>query len=106
MFDYERFILGCYDAVVEIKNEDDLQRFIHLMDDLGWSYYTKWLKRLDENYGIFNGARTDGIKDVCFEFQFGKGFTYGDKADYLRNCEGTKVLSLKDLIESVGRGDK
>ena len=103
MFDYELFILGCYDAIVEIKNEIELNKFIDLMEELGWGYYTKWLRRLDENYGIFHSIITDGIKEPCFEFQFGKGFTYDDKQKYLKNCEGTKVLSLKELFESVGK---
>lgn len=102
--DYERFLLGCYDAVVEINYEnDDIYKFMDLMDDLGLKTYVDWLRKIDEKSGIMSGARHEGIKHVCFEFQFGKGFTYGEKEDYLKNCEETKVLSLNDLIKSVGK---
>lgn len=102
--DYERFLLGCYDAVVEINYEnDDIYKFMDLMDDLGLKTYVDWLRKIDEKSGIMSGARHEGIKHVCFEFQFGKGFTYGEKEDYLKSCEETKVLSLNDLIKSVGK---
>ena len=42
--DYELFLSGCYGAVVEINYEnDDIYKFMDLMDDLGFKTYVNWL---------------------------------------------------------------
>lgn len=102
--DYELFLGGCYCAVVEINYEnDDIYKFMDLMEDLGFGTYVKWLRQIDDKCGIVDNARHNGIKHLCMEYQMGKGFTYSDKDDYLKHCEETKVLSLEDLIKSVGK---
>ena len=106
-FDYELFLGGCYDAVVEINyDNNEIYKFMDLMDDLGFKRYVDWLRRIDERCGILKSAKNEGIKHLCIEYQMGKGFTYDDKDNYIKNCEGTKVLSLNDLIKSVGKEDK
>ncbi|MCI6457276.1 MAG: hypothetical protein MSA56_06200 [Clostridium sp.] len=102
--DYELFLSGCYGAVVEINYEnDDIYKFMDLMDDLGFKTYVNWLRQIDEKHGIISNAKYNGIKHLCMEYQMGKGFTYGEKQEYLDSCEETKVLSLEDLIKSVGK---
>ena len=102
--DYELFLSGCYGAVVEINYEnDDIYKFMDLMEDLGFGTYVKWLRQIDDKCGLISNARHNGIKHLCMEYQMGKGFTYGEKQEYLDSCEETKVLSLEDLIKSVGK---
>lgn len=102
--DYELFLGGCYSAVVEINYEnDDIYKFMDLMEDLGFGTYVKWLRQIDEKHSIIDNAKYNGIKHLCMEYQMGKGFTYGEKQEYLDSCEETKVLSLEDLIKSVGK---
>lgn len=98
--DYELFLTGCYGAVVEIKNENELESFMNLMKELGFSKYVNWLSRLGTK-DLMENAKYNGIKQVCFEYQMGKGFTFGDKQEYIDNCDETKILSLEDLIKSV-----
>ena len=102
--DYELFLSGCYGAVVEINYEnDDIYKFMDLMEDLGFGTYVKWLRQIDDKCGLIDNARHNGIRHLCMEYQMGKGFTYGERQEYLDSCEETKVLSLEDLIKSVGK---
>ena len=97
MTDYELFLSGCYGAVVEISCENELHKFMDLMEDLGFKKYVNWLRKVDERSGII-GCNT---KHLCMEYQMGKGFTWGEKQEYIDYCEETKILSLEDLIKSV-----
>lgn len=105
--DYEKFLMGCYNAVVEINyDNDDLYNFMDLMEDLGFKKYVDYLRKIDDKNGIICTAQHEGIKHLCFEFQFGKGFTWGEKESYLKSCDEDDemvVLSLNDLIKSVGK---
>lgn len=102
--DYELFLMGCYSAIVEINYEnDDIYKFMDLMESLGFKKYIDYLRKIDEKHSLIDNARFNGIKHLCIEYQFGKGFTWGDKQEYLDNCKETKVLSLRDLIKSIGK---
>ena len=96
--DYELFLGGCYSAVVEIKNDYELYGFIDLMTKLGFKNYANYIKELDEKNNFIDTAkRYNNVNNLCMEYQIGKGFTFGDKEDYLKNCKETKVLTLEDL---------
>lgn len=101
MNDYELFLNGCYYAIVEIKNEKELNDFIDFFDKVGFKDYIKNIKNIEKQYGMFHIAKINGVKELCFEYQMGKGFTFGDKQDYLETCEETKLLSINDLIKCV-----
>lgn len=101
--DYELFLTGCYGAVVEIKNEKELERFINLMRELGLGVYANYLERVNWRSNILESKKYNNITELCMEYQMGKGFTYGDKKSYIYGCEDTKVLSLEDLLRSVGK---
>lgn len=102
--DYELFLGGCYNAVVEINyDNDDIYKFMDLMEKLGFKKYVDDLKQIDERSGLIANAKFNNIQHLCIEYQQGKGFTWGDKDDYLAHCEETKVLSLEDLIKSVDK---
>ena len=123
MNDYEKFLYGCYYAVVKIKRfTNDLYNFIVLMEKVGLKEYAENFERnccdirsreekskkpycreedFCEDY-FFHLAEINGIKGnvVCIEFQWGKGFTFGSLEDY--QAEEVKILSVEDLINATG----
>ena len=122
MNDYEKFLNGCYYAVVKIRRfTDDLYNFVVLMDKLGLNEYIKsfevsccdmrsreekskkpYCREEDfcEDY-FFHLAEINGVKgnNVYIEFQWGKGFTFGSLEDY--KAEEVKILSVEDLIKAT-----
>lgn len=123
MNDYEKFLYGCYYAVVKIKRfTNDLYNFIVLMEKVGLKEYAENFERnccdirsreekskkpycreedFCEDY-FFHLAEINGVKGnvVCIEFQWGKGFTFGSLEDY--QAEEVKILSVEDLINATG----
>lgn len=123
MNDYEKFLYGCYCAVVKIKRfTNDLYNFIVLMEKVGLKEYAEDFERnccdmrsreekskkpycreedFCEDY-FFHLAEINGVKGnvVCIEFQWGKGFTFGSLEDY--QAEEVKILSVEDLINATG----
>lgn len=101
--DYELFLSGCYSAVVEIKNDYELYGFIDLMKKLGLGKYAEYIEKQDMKSNFIDTAkRYNNVKDLCIEYQMGKGFTFADKNEYLANCEEVKILSLNDLKKATG----
>lgn len=124
MNDYKLFLMGCYYAVVKIRPfTDDLYNFCKLMEYVGLKKdiecfeknccddrpkeekaEKEYIREEDfcEDY-FFHLAEINGVKrnEVCIEFQFDKGFTFGKKEDYI-NGDEVKILSVKDLIVASG----
>lgn len=124
MNDYKLFLMGCYYAVVKIRPfTDDLYNFCKLMEYVGLKKDIECFERsacdnrtreekaekeyireedFCEDY-FFHLAEINGVKrnEVCIEFQFDKGFTFGKQEDYV-NGDEVKILSVKDLIVASG----
>lgn len=124
MTDYEKFLCGCYYAVVKIKKyTDDLYRFLVLMENLGFGNYVKSFEKNccdvrsreekekreyireedfcdDYFYHLAKINNIDGF--ICIEFQWGKGFTFGSFEDYY-NKDEVKMLSVDDLIKATNK---
>lgn len=122
MTDYEKFLSGCYYAVVNIqKRTNDLYNFLVLMEHLGFKDYVNSFeknccdirsKEEKEKYEycreedfcedrLIHLAQINKVNNICIEFQWGKGFTFGDLSDYIGG--ETKILSVNDLIKAVGK---
>ena len=43
------------------------------------------------------------IIDTCIEFQWGKGFTWGDRKDYLNYDSEIKILNVDELIRACNK---
>lgn len=126
MNDYKRFLMGCYWAVVKVRqNTDDLYNFCKLMESVGLKEDIEYFEKVScdnrtkeekskfpynreedfcEDY-FFHLAEINGIKsnEVCIEYQIDKGFTFGREQDYIDSEEDIKVLCVKDLIVATGK---
>ena len=44
--------------------------------------------------------------EICLEYQYSKGFTFGKKQDYINYDETIKILSVDELIFACGKEDE
>lgn len=59
----------------------------------------------DENFWHFVEIN-NGVKNrICIEYQKYKGFTFGDKEEYLKYDNTIKILSVEDLIRACNKED-
>lgn len=106
--DYEFFLTNC--AVINIKDRDEFIDFINLMRKLGLTKID-YIEKIYDEHGFdkgfcFNGGvRYCQPSDVCFEYQIGKGFTFSNKEQYLKNNE-IKICSLDDILSATMDGIK
>lgn len=104
---YNSFL--CFGAVINIKNETEFQEFVSLMKKLGLSQIS-YMEKINSKYGFEKGfCYSGGIKkfepkDLCFEYQLGKGFTFSDKQGYLKYDEEMLICTIEDIKEATGYG--
>lgn len=115
MNEMEKFLN--FGAVVKIRRsfDDDLLKFIELMKSVGFlkeyiecfeknCCYDKEFNEFSESQfwhyvEINNGNRND----TCIEFQWSKGFTWGDRKDYLDYDSEMKILNVDELIHACNK---
>lgn len=111
MNDMENFLN--FAAVVKIRRsyDDELFKFIQLMKSVGFlkeyaesfeknCCYNKEFKEFSENeFWYYVKLNNGNIRDTCIEFQWGKGFTWGDGKDYLDYDSEMKILNIDELIK-------
>lgn len=115
MNEMEKFLN--FAAVVKVRRsyDDELYKFIKLMKSVGFleEYAEQFEKKccFDKNFNEFsedkfwhyvelnNGNRND----TCIEFQWGKGFTWGDRKDYLEYSSEIKILNIDELIRACNK---
>ena len=103
-----------FEAVVKLRNDydNDLFKFVELMKSIGFlKEYAEYFEKsccYDKKYNEFSEdlfwhyvELNNGDKNnTCLEFQWGKGFTWGNKKDCLDYDNEIKILSVDDLIKA------
>ena len=111
MNEMEEFLT--FGAVVKIRKEydDDLYKFIELMKSIGFlrEYAESFEKNccFDKEFNEFSEDRfwyyvklnNGNTRDTCIEFQWSKGFTWGNRKDYLDYDKDMKILNIDELIK-------
>ena len=115
MNEMEEFLT--FGAVVKIRKEydDDLYKFIELMKSIGFlrEYAESFEKNccFDKEFNEFSEDRfwyyvklnNGNTRDTCIEFQWSKGFTWGNRKDYLDYDKDMKILNVDELIKVCGK---
>lgn len=110
MNEMEEFLNFC--AVVKIRKEydNDLYKFIELMKSIGFlKGYAEYFERSccfnkddnefsEDRFWYYVKLNKGNTRDTCMEFQWSKGFTWGDKKDYLNYDKDMKILNVDELI--------
>ena len=101
-----------FGAVVKINRsiDDDLLKFINLIKSVGFlKEYIEYFEKsccFDKKYNEFSESafwhyveiNKGDLNNTCIEFQWSKGFTWGDKKDYLNYDSEMKILTVDELI--------
>jgi len=101
-----------FGAVVKINRsiDDDLLKFIDLIKSVGFlkEYIESFEKSccFDKEFNEFSEStfwhyvkiNNGDLNNTCIEFQWSKGFTWGDKKDYLNYDSEMKILTVDELI--------
>lgn len=115
MNDMEKFLN--FGAVVKVRrfSDDELYNFIKLMKNIG--FLKKYINNFEKNccydkelqefsnsvfWDLVEMNRKNSLS-TCIEFQWGKGFTFGDEKDYIDYDRDMKILSVDDLIKSCNK---
>lgn len=106
-----------FGAVVKIRSnyDDELFKFVELMKSVGFlnEYVNSFEKNccFDKEFNEFSESvfwhyvKINGgnMNDTCLEFQWGKGFTWGDRKQYLDYDEQMKILNVDELIKACNK---
>lgn len=101
-----------FGAVVKINRniDDDLLKFIDLIKSVGFlKEYIEYFEKsccYDKEYNEFSESvfwhyveiNKGDLNNTCIEFQWSKGFTWGNKKDYLNYDSEMKILTVDELI--------
>lgn len=115
MNDMEKFLN--FGAVVKVRrfSDDELYNFIKLMKSMGFlsEYIDSFEKNCcyDKEFQEFSNSAFWNLVEMnrknslstCIEFQWEKGFTFGDEKDYTDYDIDIKILSVDDLIKSCNK---
>lgn len=115
MNEMEEFLNFC--AVLKIRREydNDLYKFVELMKSIGFlKEYAEYFEKnccYDKDFSEFSEDRfwyyvklnNGNTRDTCIEFQWGKGFTWGDGKDYLAYDSEMKILDVDELIRACNK---
>lgn len=101
-------------AVVKIRRgyDDELFKFIELMKSVG--FLKEYVEYFEKNCSIDNEFSEDvfwhyvkinngNTHDTCIEFQWSKGFTWGNRKEYLDYNSEIKIISVDDLIRACNK---
>lgn len=111
----EEFLNFC--AVVQIRRsyDNDLYKFIELMRSVGFlKHYAEYFEKsccFDKKYNEFSESdfwhnveiNNGDTNDTCIEFQWSKGFTWGNRKDYLDYDKEMKILTVDELIRACNK---
>lgn len=106
-----------FGAVVKIRRsyDDDLFKFIELMKSVGFlKEYAEYFEKsccYDKEFNEFSESKfwhyvelnNGNRNDTCIEFQWGKGFTWGNRKDYLNYDSEMKILNVDELIRACNK---
>lgn len=106
-----------FGAVVKISQnyDNDLFKFIELMKSVGFlkEYAESFEKNCctDEKNKEFSEdifwhyvkINNGNKRDTCIEFQWSKGFTWGNSKDYLNYDSEIKILTVDELIKACNK---
>lgn len=115
MNEMEEFLNFC--AVVKIGRyyDDELFKFIELMKSVGFlkeyaenfeksccfdKQFNEFSEDMFWHYVEINGGNT---RDTCIEFQWSKGFTWGNRKEYLDYDNEMKILTVDELIRACNK---
>lgn len=115
MNEMEEFLNLC--AVVKIRRsyDDELLKFIELIKSVGFlkEYIENFEKNccFDKTFNEFSEntfwhlveLNKGNINDTCIEFQWSKGFTWGNRKDYLNYNSEIKILNIDELIRACNK---
>lgn len=115
MNEMENFLNFC--AVIKLRRgyDDELSKFIELMKSVGFLQeyaehfeksccFDKEFKEFSEDVFWYNVRKNGGnTNDTCIEFQWGKGFTWGDRKEYLNYDSEMKILNIDELIRACNK---
>lgn len=115
MNDMENFLN--FSAVVKIRRsyDDELYKFIELIKSVGFlkeyiesfeknCCFDKQFKEFSEDVFWHYVEINKGNKnDTCIEFQWYKGFTWGDGKDYKNYDRKIKIITVDDLIKACNK---
>lgn len=102
---YENFL--CNVGVINIRSQEEFNDFVSLMEKLGLKKI-KYMDRICKKYGFekgfcYNaGNKYCDSKDVCFEYQLGKGFTSSSIQKYKQYDESIEIYTLDEIKEATG----
>ena len=108
-----------FGAVIKIRRsyDDELFKFIELMKSVGFlkEYAEQFEKNccFDKEFDEFSEdvfwhyveLNKGNKNDTCIEFQWSKGFTWGDRKDYLNYDSEMKILNIDELIRACNKED-
>lgn len=101
-----------FGAVVKINRsiDDDLLKFIELIKSVGFlkeyiegfekscCYDKEFNEFCESTFWHYVEINKGDLNNTCIEFQWSKGFTWGDKKDYLNYDSEMKILTVDELI--------
>lgn len=115
MNEMEKFLN--FAAVIKIRRsyDDDLFKFIKLIKSVG--FLNEYINNFENNCCLdkeFNEFSEDvfwhyvkinngNTRDTCIEFQWSKGFTWGNGKDYLAYDNEMKILNIDELIKACNK---
>lgn len=115
MNEMEKFLN--FAAVVKIRRsyDDELFKFVKLMKSIGFlkEYIEHFEKSCctDKEFNEFFDSvfwhyveiNKGNLNDTCIEFQWSKGFTWGDRTEYLNYDSEIKILNVDELIRACNK---
>lgn len=106
-----------FGAIVKIRKEydNDLYKFIELMKSVGFlkeyaeqfeqscCFNTEYNEFSEDKFWYYVKLNKGNTRDTCLEFQWSKGFTWGDRKDYLNYDKDMRVLNIDELIRACNK---
>lgn len=106
-----------FGAVVKIRRsyDDELYKFIELIKSVGFlkeyidsfekdcCYDDRFDEFSDDIFWHYVALNKGNVNDTCIEFQWGKGFTWGDRLEYLAYDENIKILNVDEMIRACNK---
>ena len=107
----EKFLTMGAVVSINFSLDDEIYKFIKLMKSVGFlKEYAEYFEQkcCTDKFGDYSSSHLEhliklnggNLKDTCFEFQWGKGFTWGNKQDYLKYDEEIEIITIDDLIRT------
>lgn len=96
----------CNNAVINVKNQDEFNNFLFLMEILGLQNVS-YLRKIAVKDGFEKGfCYNGGVKycnpeDICFEYKMGKGFSYSCIQMYKNSTYNDYVICTLDEIKDA-----